>query len=152
VARFSNLFGCLLQEEGYPCDPNAVAAIVAQVTLDVAAGLAALYGAYVEDWPDDRVARVGCVEVVTACDPLIGWHHVLTRLYVEPAFRRRGIGMRLIRAAVGALDHLEDRLVITTRGDLPRSYKKLGAKPLILTSHATVGEVRARLRLDRKVG
>ncbi len=148
------LFQALLREEGFPHDPDTVAAVVAQGTLDVGAGLAALYGAFLRFREAPGPGRlVGCIQCATTIDAVIGWHHVLTRLYVEPLHRHEGIGMRLIRAAVAGLDRDEDRLVITTRRDLPRSYRKLGARPMVLTSHATVGEVKAALaRGKRKAG
>jgi GNAT superfamily N-acetyltransferase len=145
VYLFAPLFDALFREEGQPASEDALASIVAQSAIDVEAGLSALYGAVAA--LTGHSPLVGCIMLSVASDPLIGWHYVLGRLYVHPACRNRGLAGRLVRAALGGATDPDRQVLITTRGKLPRSYRRLGARPLVLTSSARLGDVQARLGL-----
>lgn len=147
VYLFAPLLDGLFREEGEPASADALAAILAQTTIDVDAGLVALYGA-VPDRPG-YPPIVGCVQLAVNSDPLIGWHYALSRLYVAPACRGRFLAGRLLRAAVSGAADPEATVLITTRGRLPRTYRRLGAKPYLLTSRGTLGDLRERLGLVR---
>jgi len=145
VYLFAPLFDALFREEGQPATEDALAAITAQTAIDVEAGLSALYGAVAS--LTGHTPLVGCIMLSVASDPLIGWHYVLGRLYVHPAARNLGLAGRLVRAALGGATDPDRQVLITTRGKLPRSYRRLGARPVMLTSAARLGDVQARLGL-----
>jgi GNAT superfamily N-acetyltransferase len=145
VYLFAPLFDALFREEGQPASEDALASITAQTAIDVEAGLSALYGAVAA--LTGHTPLVGCIMLSVASDPLIGWHYVLGRLYVHPAARNKGLAGRLVRAALGGATDPDRQILITTRGKLPRSYRRLGARPVVLTSAARLGDVQARLGL-----
>ncbi len=96
----------------------------------------------------DRNRPVGVVRLQYLDD--FGVSVLVSGLYVKPDIRNQGVAHKLLEAAVMAVPYEDAPVYITTRGDLPRSYKRLGFVPYELTSVTSLKEARAQLlREDR---
>lgn len=148
--RVVGLFLASAREFGLPVTPETGAIVTAHLTTLLASGQGDVFAA----WPGGRELPVpvnwlpvGILLIAGAFDPFYGPHLVVRDLYVEPHHRHQGVAYALLRTAVLDFPEGDCSLVFSTRGRLPRSYRRLGARPLYRLWGSTLAQARAGLRL-----
>lgn len=140
----ATLATAMMMEEGWPVSENTTSLLEAEMSADIAENRAVVLLAASES------GIAGMVELKLTVDPIGGSCYEVLRLFVLPEYRNKGVARLLLaEAAAGIMD--EDAvLIINTRGELPKSYQRLGFRPLITTHTASLKD--ARRALNRRRG
>lgn len=132
------------REDGGTPSVEDIALAAAGMVEAIVAGLSTVWRAVIPNRPHP----VGMLEVRFHRAPPLGDHYLIGRLVVEEEYRHRGVAWKLLRAGIGAIEGEDATIVFQSMGALPRSYVKLGAKPVAVIGAGSLKDARKGLGLD----